>query len=845
MSEVKILLCDDDPDLQGLLVRRLKKMGIEPDAAGDGRKAKGFVDENVYDVIVTDIYMPEATGLEVMEHAKQKDPDTQVVIITSSATIDNAIDALNHGAFGYLTKPFDHLIVFDNMVSRALEYRQLVVADKRKAEAQRRRGDMLEDEVAQRVQQLQKNQKGLLDLLGSLPDGILVVEEGGKVVLSSPVGERWLAMDQKSEDQPIHNFIKQVHAEIPEPTADVIVNGVDLHIVSADFRDDGEVKRKAVIIREVEEDGVGAGSMVTETVMGIKKGLATLYEQGMGTEVVLDVASQFAVLEQLQGWSTGTGELDPEQANAQPAAEVEAPTPSQAPEVAAEPIPAAEVASEPAPAPDAESESIPAPEPAAAPESGPALEVAPVSVPSQEPAAAPGPAEPVQAPAAQAEATHEAGEPVGTTTIPPFTLPRERTPTGELKGPRLNTSELQNALRASAPADETAAEAAIQDPSPQEAIEPTAPAELPVEEAVPQAPATEANQEASTAEIPAAEIVPDPMDETLVSSSSKEAEAPGSIEDTVAPPDGATEETIPPFHADEPFAEIESTAEQQPAADTELEIPSSPTAPDSLVEEQASVEIPDLSAEDQEPEFPRAETDTGDVPSWIDGITGITDPDILQDFDFEPEQQEAAFPAAQNGEILDDDSMFKQRVIPEAMNAKLNTPTELPNINGNQEHVPPQHDGPITIQAAQADTEMFRNVLAGLSGTQILSGDSDQPPGEPPKKSGDAVAEGERGLDRPLAAEDGLNELRAAASDAQDLKHSVPDEPIEAPSAEIAPPAPIESPPVEAPLPSTEELRQAPEPEPEPEPVHAKPANWPPTLPTKDDDWDDELDISA
>lgn len=73
MSEVKILLCDDDPDLLGLLVRRLKKMGIEPDAASDGREAKSLVDANNYDVIVTDIYMPEATGLEVMQYAKQKD----------------------------------------------------------------------------------------------------------------------------------------------------------------------------------------------------------------------------------------------------------------------------------------------------------------------------------------------------------------------------------------------------------------------------------------------------------------------------------------------------------------------------------------------------------------------------------------------------------------------------------------------------------------------------------------------------------------------------------------------------------------------------------------------------
>ena len=498
MSEVKILLCDDDPDLQGLLVRRLKKMGIEPDAAGDGRVAKGFVDENDYDVIVTDIYMPEATGLEVMEYAKQKDSDTQVVIITSSATLDNAIDALNHGAFGYLTKPFDHLIVFDNMVSRALEYRQLVVADKRRAEAQKRRGDMPEDEVAQRVQQLQKNQKGLLDLLGSLPDGILVIEEGGKVVLSSPVGERWLPMDQKSEDQPIHRFISQVHAEMPERTVDVTVNDVDLHIMSADFRDDGEVKRKAVIIREIDDDGAGAGSMVTETVMGIKKGLATLYEQGMGTEVVLNVASQFAVLEQLQGWSTGTGELNPEQASPPAAAEVEAPAsspapepaaapdPSPPPEVAPEPIPAPEVAAESIPAPDSivTPDPIPEPDPADAPEPVLVPEVAPDPVLSPEPAAVPDSA--AQPPAAQAEAPPDASEPVGTTTIPPFTLPRERTPTGELEGPRLNTSELQNALRASAPTDkpETA-----------------------------ESPAAEPNQELPAAEIPAAEIRPDPKDD--------------------------------------------------------------------------------------------------------------------------------------------------------------------------------------------------------------------------------------------------------------------------------------------------------------------------------------------
>jgi hypothetical protein len=226
----------------------------------------------------------------------------------------------------------------------------------------------------------------------------------------------------------------------------------------------------------------------------------------------------------------------------------------------------------------------------------------------------------------------------------------------------------------------------------------------------------------------------------------------------------------------------------------------------------------------EESDFPHAEPGTDDVPSWIDGIGGITDPDILADFEFEPEEPEATFPKDQTGN-LEDDSMYRPRVIPEQMNAKLKTPTELPNTNGDRD-APPRHEGPITIQASQADTEVFRNVLAGLSGTQVKSGDDEQPPEEPPKKNGDAVAKAEDAMDELLSAEEGLDELRSAVREAPE-----PEMPIEATQAEAPPPAP-------------EELRQVQETEPEPQPVQAKPASWPPTLPTEDDDWSDELDVS-
>ncbi len=107
--------------------------------------------------------------------------------------------------------------------------------------------------------------------------------------------------------------------------------------------------------------------------------------------------------------------------------------------------------------------------------------------------------------------------------------------------------------------------------------------------------------------------------------------------------------------------------------------------------------------------------------------------------------------------------MYRPRVIPEEVNAQLKTPVEIPKANGDQEYAPPQHEGPIAIQASQADTQIFRKVLEGLSGTQILSGDYEKQAEESPKVNGDAAAEAEGGLDKLLAAEEGLDELRSAA----------------------------------------------------------------------------------
>ncbi|HEX9802543.1 MAG TPA: response regulator, partial [Gammaproteobacteria bacterium] len=308
MAELRVLVCDDDSDMLELMLRRLDKMGFKADRAGDGGVAQALIKENLYDLIVTDIYMPEATGLELLQLAKQRDPQVQVVIVTASATLDNAIHALNHGAFGYLSKPFDHLSVFDSTLTRALEFRQLVLANRRMAEAQKMRGDMLEDEVAKRVGQLREKQQGLLDLLNCLPDGIVVVEEGGKLLMTSPAAEQWLARERRSEQQPISEFLGQVHSEWAESSGYARLGEDSLKLLSVDYPHPNGRRRKAVIIRRAEEEeakeSAGPGTLAVQSMAAIKEGLAWLFRQqltGPMQQRIMAIAKHINLLEQLTG----------------------------------------------------------------------------------------------------------------------------------------------------------------------------------------------------------------------------------------------------------------------------------------------------------------------------------------------------------------------------------------------------------------------------------------------------------------------------------------------------------------------------------------------------------------
>ncbi len=121
----KILIVDDEKAIRESLQIILAEEGFETDTANNGIQALEKIKEEGYDLVITDLKMPQSNGMELLKKSSQISPDTFFIIITAYASVDTAINALRNGAFDYLIKPieFDDLII---RVKRLLEYKKLI-----------------------------------------------------------------------------------------------------------------------------------------------------------------------------------------------------------------------------------------------------------------------------------------------------------------------------------------------------------------------------------------------------------------------------------------------------------------------------------------------------------------------------------------------------------------------------------------------------------------------------------------------------------------------------------------------------------------------------------------------
>ena len=103
----KILIAEDEEITLNNLVETLRDEGYDVVGARDGIGAIQQLDREQYDVLITDIKMPDVTGIELLDRVKEKYPSTEVIVITGFGSIGSAVDAMRKGAMDYITKPFD------------------------------------------------------------------------------------------------------------------------------------------------------------------------------------------------------------------------------------------------------------------------------------------------------------------------------------------------------------------------------------------------------------------------------------------------------------------------------------------------------------------------------------------------------------------------------------------------------------------------------------------------------------------------------------------------------------------------------------------------------------------
>jgi two-component system response regulator PilR (NtrC family) len=103
----KILIVDDEPDIRELLEITLGRMKLETRSARDVSEAREWLGRESFDLCLTDMRLPDGTGLELVQFIQQRYPQLPVAMITAFGSLDTAINALKAGAFDFLTKPVD------------------------------------------------------------------------------------------------------------------------------------------------------------------------------------------------------------------------------------------------------------------------------------------------------------------------------------------------------------------------------------------------------------------------------------------------------------------------------------------------------------------------------------------------------------------------------------------------------------------------------------------------------------------------------------------------------------------------------------------------------------------
>lgn len=182
--KARILVLDDESSILELLGQHLTEEGYDCSLHTSAVEALEALKSSHFDLLVTDLKMPELHGIEVVLQAKQQDEELAVIVVTALLEVTNAIEAMRAGADDYLLKPFN-LSEISLAVEKSLERRNLIIENRRyQTELEARIAEATAD-LERTNRELRSTKEYLESLFHSTVDAILTIDEGYMVTFAN------------------------------------------------------------------------------------------------------------------------------------------------------------------------------------------------------------------------------------------------------------------------------------------------------------------------------------------------------------------------------------------------------------------------------------------------------------------------------------------------------------------------------------------------------------------------------------------------------------------------------------------------------------------------------------
>ncbi|MEJ2639263.1 MAG: response regulator [Desulfosarcinaceae bacterium] len=184
LNDISVLVVDDEQGIRDGSERILKRMDCRVHTAKNGEEGLAVIETEVIDILLLDLKMPGIDGMEVLARVSKSHPHILVIVITGFATVETAIEAMKQGAYDFIPKPFDP------------DQLRLVTARAAEKVHLRRDTERLEAERRRNLKDLDTEKSRMATIIDSLPNGVIVTNADGEVVLMNPSLQRYLGLSE-------------------------------------------------------------------------------------------------------------------------------------------------------------------------------------------------------------------------------------------------------------------------------------------------------------------------------------------------------------------------------------------------------------------------------------------------------------------------------------------------------------------------------------------------------------------------------------------------------------------------------------------------------------------------